>query len=502
MAKKTFGDFLKMLTVKGLVVESNLMKAGENQVEYISYNSKNIKPGTMFVAKGRKFHTEYLQEAFDNGAFCYVAETVIDNTKPYIVINDMREALTDIGSFFWDEIWNEKLQMVGITGTKGKSTTATFVKAIIDDYCAKNGLPEAGFCSGIYNFDGKEKVLARKMTTPETLELHEILASCAESGLKYHVMETSSQALKYKRTQALKYKVGAFITFGRDHIHEWEHPTIEDYFASKLIIFQQSEIGCVNLELDEPYRSQVLEAAKKGCKKVYTYGRVEGADYYGYDVVSTPKKLSFKLKCEGKVEDIEVAIGGFYNTVNALCAISIARALDIPFENVKAGLAHAHVAGRMEVFEFKDKDVEAVVDAAHNTLSGETFMTNIRQLYPDRKIMMVFGASGDKAFNRRKDLGTIANKYASKVILTEHDPATEKVADICAQIAEWIDDEKIYGVIENRKEAILKACEIIEPGWVLIVMGNGPDAYQKRGTILYEEMTDAEIVQSYIEAHQ
>ena len=203
--KKSLLDFLELLKNNNLIVEYDIPEDILNRnVDYISYNSIDVIEGTLFICKGLNFREQYLDDAIEKGAFCYIAEKVIKEDFPYILVKDMRNVISDIGSLFYDEIWNDKLQMIGITGTKGKSTTATFVKAIMDEYCASIGEKPIGFLSGIYTYDGENKVKAKKMTTPETLQLHSHLAKCVENKLKFLVMETSSQALKYDSTKALK----------------------------------------------------------------------------------------------------------------------------------------------------------------------------------------------------------------------------------------------------------------------------------------------------------
>ncbi len=512
---KTLDKYLEMLKTEELLVSDNSSSADFSiEIKGLSYNSKHVSEGTLFVCKGMNFREAYLREALASGAVSYVCEEgsllaqaepleAADGTEiPRIVINDMREAMTRLGSMYYDNIWNDKLTMIGITGTKGKSTTATFVKAIMDDYYLSKGEPDIGFLSGIYNYDGSEKKSSEKMTTLETLELHEHLANTVDNGLKCLVMETSSQAIKYKRTEALHYKVCGFLNISEDHISDREHPTFEDYFETKLRIFRQSDIACINYEIPEELFRQVETEANKYSEKVITFGQKEGADYYGYDVVSTPSELNFKLACEGETHDIMVSIGGYYNASNALAAIAMTRALGVPFENIKAGLAHAKVAGRMELYHMTNKNVDVIVDYAHNRVSYETLFENIGKLYPGRKRLLVFGVHGNKAYNRRKDLGEMAQKYADKVVLTEQDIGTDDLHQIWHDIRDFLHDEKVDSEIENRKEAILHACEIVPDGWVMAICGNGADRFQKRGLVCEPEPTDGEIVQSYIDSHK
>ncbi len=502
MKKKSLSDFLNILENKGLVKDYYISDVCHKNVGYISYNSMDVREDTLFICKGLNFRNEYLKDAIEKGAFCYIAEKEIIKEFPHIIVNDMRKTLSEVGALFYDSIWNDALTMIGITGTKGKSTTATFVKAIMDDYCTSRGQKEIGFISGIYNYDGEKKVKAKKMTTPETLQLHNLLASCSNNGCRYLVMETSSQALKYGRTDALKYKVGCFLNISEDHISDREHPDIEDYFVSKLKIFSQCDTACINLETDEKYLTRVMEEAKKHCLHVITFGRCEQADYYGYDVISTPGSIRFKVRHKEGTEDINVSIGGYYNASNALAAIAITRTLGVPFENIKRGLSNVKVAGRMELYHMENKDVDVIVDYAHNKISYQTLFENVKKLYPERKIMLVFGCHGNKAYNRRKDLGEMADKYADKIVLTEQDPGTESVTDICNQIKEYIAADKPVTTIVDRGEAIAYACDKVEDGWVMVIAGNGADGYQKRGLTYVELPTDGERVQEYINNHE
>lgn len=506
MKIKGINEYISVLESNGIIACTDLAGTdGTAPVRYISYNSMDVEEGTLFICKGANFRPQYLDDAIEKGAFCYVAENEIKKDFPHIIVSDMRKAMSEIGRLYYDAIWNDKLQMVGLTGTKGKSTTATFIKSIIDDYCADKGEKEAGFISGIYNYNGDRKVKAKKMTTPETLQLHKLLAQCAQNGCRYLVMETSSQALKYERTEALDYSVAVFLNISEDHISDREHPDIEDYFQSKLKIFDQCRTGCVNLDTDPRYLDRVLERARARCSKVITFttreSMKEKADLYGYDISSTPSTVEFRLKYGQETEKIKVSIGGSYNASNALAAIAAALALDIPMEYIRSGLAHVKVAGRMELYHMNHKDVDVIVDYAHNKLSYMTLFENIRKLYPDRKILLVFGCHGDKAYNRRKDLGQLANIYADKIILTEQDPGTESVADICDQVRRYIDDDKLLAVITDRGEAIAQACRVIEDGWVMVIAGNGADGYQKRGLSYVELPTDGERVQEYISKH-
>ncbi len=497
-----------MLENKGLIFsESSPLFESDPLIKYISYDSKDVRDGTLFICKGLNFKPEYLTEAITGGAVACMTEkdSVIAKGEapeiPMLVTEDMRTAMSEAGAMLYDGIWNSRLNMVGITGTKGKSTTATFVKAIMDEYLAEHGKKDMGFLSGIYNYDGKTKKSSEKMTTLETLELQKHLASCAKNGLEYLVMETSSQALKYKRTESLRYSVCCFLNIAEDHISDREHPTFEDYFESKLKIFGQSTVACVNNEIEPELYDRIMAEAESSCRSVVTFGRNEGADYMGCDVKSTLSELSFRLKYPGGEEEIKVSIGGYFNASNALAAIAVTSSLGATMEHIKRGLSKVRVEGRMELYHLPNKDVDVIVDYAHNRVSYETLFENIGKLCPNRKKLIVFGVHGNKAYNRRKDLGEMAQKYADKVILTEQDIGTDDLKKIWDDILDFLDEAKVAAKISNRAEAINRGLEAVEDGWVMVIAGNGADRFQKRGLICIPELMDGELVQEYIKRH-
>lgn len=511
---KTLDEYKKMLESEGLLVSDSSGSCDFSVlIRGLTYNSKKAAPNSLFICKGLNFREEYLMEAVERGAIAYVCEegSLLSEGEPVkkdgaavprIVVRDMRLVLTKLGSMFYDDIWNEKLMLIGITGTKGKSTTACFVKAIMDEYYKAKGEPGIGFLSGIYTFDGREPETARKITTPETLELQEHLVRCCDNGLKGLVMETSSQALKYRRTDALKYKVCAFLNIAEDHISEREHPTFEDYFESKLKIFSQSEMAAINADIDGEHFAQVKAESEKHCAKVVTFGEKAGADYYGYNAHSTPAELSFSLDCEGETHEIKVSVGGYFNVSNALAAIAMTRSVGVPFDIIREGLAHASVPGRMELHHLEDKNVDVIVDYAHNKVSYEALFNNVNELYPGRKKMLVVAVVGNKAFNRRRELGEVAQKYVDKVVLTEQDIGTDDIHQIWRDIRQFLHDDKVQAEIPIRREAVYYACENVPDGWVLILAGNGAERFQKRGLVCVPEPTDGEVVEKYIEDHR
>ncbi len=490
--------YYQLLEKQNLVAESYLEKAQqENKIEYISYNSMDIKKGTLFVCKGSHFNEKYLVSALEQGAVCYISEEKYqtgDKVIPYIIVKDIRKAMAFIADFYYNQIWRD-LSVIGITGTKGKSTTTYFMKHIIDDYMESLKKPLCAVVSGIDNFDGIINEESH-LTTPEAMELHKHFYHAVKSGMEYLSMEVSSQALKYDRTMGIHFAVGCFLNIGEDHISDVEHSSYEDYLLAKLRIFSQCEKACVNLETDDVDR--ILEASK-ACPHVVTFGQVETADVYGYDVLKSEDRITFQVRTKNGVTQYEIGMAGLFNVQNALAAIAMCQCLDIPQKHVVAGLKRAQVSGRMEVYTNKSKTIYAIVDYAHNKMSFETLFQSTLKEYPGKKITIVFGCPGKKALGRRRELGEIAGKYANQVYITEEDAGEEPVLKISNEIAEHVAKQGCsYEIIEDREEAIRRAILSADKNTVVLLTGKGRETRQKRGTQYIDTPSDVDYVQKYL----
>lgn len=454
--RHTLKDYLNILEDLGVVTDCDL-KENDTPVENLTFDSKEVSEGTLFICKGVHFKEEYLAEAADKGAFAYVSEKKYDGSgMPYIIVNDMRTAMAALADQFFNQTWKD-ICMIGLTGTKGKSTTTYFLKAVLDDYSEAKGQPETAMLSSIDTYDGKQRFESH-LTTPEAVVLHGHIHNAVNSGIKFMTMEVSSQALKYKRTHGIKYNVGCFLNLGEDHISPIEHPSFEDYAQSKLILFDQSRICIVNADSD--YSDKVIERAKKSdvTEKIITFGTDPSADIYGYDLKPDRNGITFKAGYNGKDEEFRIGLTGMFNVSNALATIAIAVSQDIPVEYIKSGLERARVSGRMEVFSNDSGDITVIVDYAHNVMSMQALFDSCMEEYPDDNITIVFGCPGTKAIRRRKELGEIAGKYASMCYLTEEDPGEEEVHKISEEIAVHVAEQGgSYEIIDDREEAIKKA---------------------------------------------
>lgn len=489
--------YIEKLSEAGLIKEKNILKTKE--IEYISYNSQDIKQNTLFICKGVHFKTEYLKSAFELGAVCYIAEEKFANFESdYILVNDIRRAMGIIVNIYYDNIW-KKVKLAGITGTKGKSTTAYFVKYILDEYEKEHNKPQSGIISSINTYDGIESFESH-LTTPEPLDLHRHFKNAADSGLEFVTMEVSSQALKYDRVYGVTFDVGCYLNIGEDHISDIEHPDFEDYFHSKLMLFAQTKTACVSL--DTLRVEEVLKAAEKSERIITFSTENSSADIYAYNIKKVGNDTSFMVHTKDFDSEFILTIPGLFNVQNALAAIAICTALGIPEHYMYVGLMKARSSGRMEIYQNTDNSVIVIVDYAHNKLSFENLYNSVLKEFPGRKIYTVFGCPGYKAYQRRHDLGELSGKYSDKVYITEEDPGEEPLNDICREIAKHVEAAGgEYEIIEDRGEAIRRAIFNSDGKSVVLVTGKGNETRQKRGTEYIPCMTDVEYTLKYLKEY-
>lgn len=488
-------EYIEFLDEKNLVIDYHLEEGlPEIKIKNISYNSKDDMSSGIFICKGAHFKQEYLKEALDRGAVCYISESKYDVglKHSFIIVKDIRESMAVLALKFYDKVW-EKLELIGITGTKGKSTTTFFVKRILDEFAKAQGGKESAVLSSIENYDGIIREESH-LTTSETLELHRHFYNAVNSEIKFLTMEVSSQALKYKRTMGITFDVGAFLNIGIDHISDVEHEDFEDYFESKLKLIGQSKTVCINRDIEE--FDKVLELSK-GAEKTVTFGFEKDADIMAYNVVYSDTGITFMASSDTFDEEFEIGIPGYFNVENALCAIAVCSSLNIPLEYIKKGLAEAKVSGRMEPFSGKNslgKEVNVLVDYAHNKLSFEALFESVKKQYGNKKITIIFGCPGKKAQGRRSELGSIAGIYADRVILTEEDPGEEDVYEICSEIAKYVGKKALCNIQTDRKKAIIDAIESAGNGDVILITGKGRETRQKRGMEYVSCQSDVDIV--------
>lgn len=482
------GEYYQLLLKNGLLADAAPLSADLTRpVEAVTCDSRSAVPGSLFVCKGAAFRPDYLSQALSKGAVAYVSETPYNVPAPCIRVTDIRAAMGVLADAAWGHP-SGKLSVVGITGTKGKTTTAYFIKSILDAWRGEEGLPPVGLLSTIVTDDGLQRKPAT-LTTPEPLDLQRHLWNAADAGCGYVVMECSSQALKYGRMTGVDLAVAAFLNIGEDHISPREHPTAEDYFQSKLKIFDHAKAAVVNLDSDR--FGEILDAARR-CGRIGTYSL-----RYAHDLVRTGEGMAFTLRMGQTEGPFTLPMTGAFNISNALCAVSVSALLGVPVWAIRQGLAGARVPGRMETYSAKGKTV--IVDYAHNGMALSALLRSVKADYPGSPVTVVFGCTGDKGLDRREGMGKAAGQYADAIILTEDDPGSEEVEAICAQIGVHIAPfGKSYTVIPDREEAIRTAIRTAPENAVVVLAGKGSEMTQKRAKGPEPYATDGLLAQKYL----
>lgn len=500
MGYDTLGRYAELLKRERQLITSCLGNKNEIEVRQLSCDSKKVEPGTLFICKGAAFKAEYLQEALKQGACGYVSEQEydVDGEVPHIIVKSMRKVMPLLAKAFCEDA-DEYLKLVGVTGTKGKTTTSYYVKAILDEYLKVQQGQPSGLISSIETYDGKS-VEESMLTTPEPLDLFKHLKNAKDTDIEYVTMEVSSQGLKYHRVRKLQFEVGVFLNIAEDHISPIEHENFEDYFSAKLSIFKQTKTACVNM--DSEHAARILKAARLA-ERIVTFGTKGNPDILGYNIRTKRGHLCFSVRCKEFRGDFILAMRGRFNIENALAAIAVAYTLGIPKEYMVLGLAKAKVDGRMEQYESSDGKVTAIVDFAHNKLSFEKLFDSVMLEYPKHKVTTIFGCPGNKAYNRRKELGLLAGLYSGKLYLVPDDPGTERPEAIAAEIGEYAETVGCpYEYMEDRGAAIMQAIEAVDEKTIILVLGKGNERRQKYGKEIYKCPSDGEYVQEGLKKYE
>ena len=484
----TLKEYVAFLREQGLLKDERLRPGdGERTVALFSCDSREELKDALFLCKGAHFKEEYLHKAVAAGAFAYVAERDMGADASMLLVTDIRRAMTVLADFHYDRPWRE-LALIGITGTKGKSSTTYYMKSILDAWMEDVGGPESGVISSIDTYDGVERFESH-LTTPEPMDLQRHFRRAADAGLRQLTMEVSSQALKYGRVDGIRFTVGCFLNIGRDHISAIEHPDEEDYFQSKLLLFPLCGTACVNL--DSARADEVLAAAQSAGRVLTFSERDPAADVYADQVEKEGNGIRFRVRTPGYTRVLRLTMPGLFNVENALAAVTVCHALGVPETAVARGLERARVPGRREVYTSEDGKLTVIVDYAHNRLSFERLFRSVAEEYPGAPVSIVFGCPGCKAQERRRDLPEVSSQYACRTYLTEEDCGEEPVEQICQEMAEYMSAP--YFIIPDRGEAIFTAVRAMweEPG-VLLITGKGAETRQKRGLLYIPCPSDVE----------
>lgn len=444
----------------------------DHDFTYLSYNSADVQENTFFICKGVTFKEQYLKDALSKGARAYLAQSKYEGVDaPFVQVTDIRKAMSLVAMLFYGQAWKD-MKVVGMTGTKGKTTTTYFVKNILDQYCGKR----SGVLSTVEVYTGVEDHDAH-LTTPESIDLQKHFAQCKQSDIPYLTMEVSSQAYKMDRVYGMEFDVGMFLNVGVDHVGPMEHESEEDYRNCKLQLMKHCKHAVINKNSD--HFDEIYATAKAHAQTVTTYGTDASADYWVSDIQKEEIGFSFTIHGkDGYEKRLKISMAGRFNVENALAAVCAVKALGVDDKSIEEGLFHSQVKGRMNLFE--KNGVTVIVDYAHNYLSFSKLYESLKADYPGRRIVVVVGAPGGKNFHRRREIGQLSGQNADYMYLTAEDPGFEDVGEICKEIASYLEPYGTpYEIIEDRTAAVEKSILQAQKGDVVILAAKGEEVYQK-----------------------
>ena len=462
-----------LIGLEGLKVKGDLDK----EILGIDSNSRNIKDGFVFVAiKGFSVDGhDFIKEAIKNGATAVVIEEGFDlksiefpENVTIILAKDTREFLAISASNYYNNP-SSKFKLIGITGTKGKTTTTFMIKEILEKAGKKVGL-----IGTIAIYINGQKLKDSDRTTPESLELQQLFAKMVDEGVEYVVMEVSSQSLKLHRVDGCEFDYVAFTNFSEDHISEKEHPDIKDYFESKMKLFKMCKKGFVNI--DDLQGSKI--PAMFPDNEITKYGIDNYGDFLAKDITITNSYVDFRAKLTDRNDRVKVDIPGRFTVYNALLAIAICKQIGIDAEVIKNALLKVKVPGRSEMVDNK-LEIPIMIDYAHSPESLQNILKAVKS-YTRGRVISVFGCGGDRDSHKRPIMGEISGKIADYTIITSDNPRTEEPKSIVEQIEEGIKKTKgKYEVIVERKEAIKKAIKMASKADIVVLAGKGHETYQE-----------------------
>lgn len=462
----------------------------ETAIEDIAYDSRKVKPGTLFVAiKGFKSDGhDYIKQAISNGACAVIVEEVREEIEiPYIKVKNSRNALALVSKAFFDDPAS-KMKLIGVTGTNGKTTVTYLIKSILE-VCGK----KVGLIGTNQNMIGS-LVLPSERTTPESYELQKIFSDMVKAEVEYVVMEVSSHSLDLSRVEGCNFEVGVFTNLTQDHLDF--HITMENYLNAKTKLFNQSKVGIINT--DDKNSGHIL---KNGSCKMVTFGIKSKADVTAKDLEISEKGVKFSVNINRINEVIYLRIPGLFSVYNALGSIAACMALGIDLQDIKAGLLSAKgVPGRAQLVR-TNKDFTIIIDYAHTPDGLQNIIAAVRG-FSRGKVITVFGCGGDRDKTKRPIMGKIAAELSDISIITSDNPRTEEPSSIIEDILKGIEGiECQYRVVENRLKAIEYAIEIAEKNDIIILAGKGHETYQEIHGIKYD-FNEEEIVLSLLSSEE
>ena len=443
------------------------------EISTLVYDSRKVQKDSVFVCISgsvRDAH-EFIPDVVKNGAAAVIVEKDVTPVEgvTYIKVEDTRLALAYMSAAYFDYP-AKKIKTIGITGTKGKTTTTYMVKSILESAGIKTGL-----IGTIESICGDKHTPAAN-TTPESYMVQKLFAEMADEGMDAVVMEVSSQALKLHRVSGFTFDIGVFTNLEPDHIGENEHKDFEEYMHCKSLLFRQCRLGIFNGD------DEHLEGIMKGhtCEvETFGYKSINNLVAENVELKKEHGALGVKYHVSGLLDfDVEVNVPGKFSVYNSLTAIAICHHFNVAKEAIKEALCHVSVKGRIEIVPVT-KRYTIMIDYAHNAMALESLLTTLKEYEPGR-LVCLFGCGGNRAKSRRYEMGEVSSRLADLTVVTSDNPRNEEPMDIINDILVGVSKaDGRYVTIPDRKEAIRYCMENAQAGDIIVLAGKGHEDYQE-----------------------
>jgi UDP-N-acetylmuramoyl-L-alanyl-D-glutamate--2,6-diaminopimelate ligase len=488
---------MQLKTLLAAIPVREIIGPSDRAVESIAYDSRRVQRNGLFVAmRGEKSDGhDFIGQAIEKGASVIVAEREEKHSRATcVVVENTRPVLADIAVTFYG-FPARKLKMAAVTGTNGKTTTTFLIKHI----CEKAGL-RCGLL-GTVRYEIGERVLPAARTTPESLDLQELLAQIANAGCRAAALEVSSHALAQERTRGIEWDVAVFTNLTQDHLDF--HGTMENYFASKARLFEQlsqqqkkrKPVAIVNI--DDRYGERLFRKIGKNTS-VVTFGMGARADFRASNYRMEFGGTSYQLDARGKSYLVRVPLIGRFNVANSMAALAAANALGIGLREAVLSLGKSpQVPGRLEMVPAK-RQFRVFVDYAHTPDALLNVLKTLRELDP-RRLIVVFGCGGDRDKQKRPLMGEVVDRHADHAIITSDNPRKENPDEIIAEIEKGFRSDH-FEKIPDRAQAITRAIELAQPRDIVLIAGKGHENYQEFAdhTVPFE---DIQVARRALENH-
>ncbi|QKO30902.1 UDP-N-acetylmuramoyl-L-alanyl-D-glutamate--2,6-diaminopimelate ligase [Caproicibacterium lactatifermentans] len=468
------------MTIKELLEDMPCKVTGpvDTPVTGIVYDSRMVKPGCVFVCLvGSKTDSHvYAAQAAEGGAAAVVTQHDIAPVScTEIRVEDTRKALALL-SAAWFGHPAEKLKVIGVTGTKGKTTSTYMIHSILE---------AAGITTGIIGTIGTvigSQLIKTNNTTPESYDIQKFMRMMVDAGCRACVLEASSIGLRDHRVDGFTFDIGLFTNFSEDHIGGLEHKDMAEYMACKAMLFQKCRLGVINID-DENWKG--ITAGHTCELTSYGFGSEAKLHAENPELVSQPGYLGIAFDLCGSMQGrVRIDISGKFNVYNALGAVAVCQQFGVALDNVRKGLDTVKVKGRVEPVEVPG-GYTLLIDYAHNAVSMENILTTLREYHPNRLICM-FGAGGNRPKLRRYEMGEVSGKLADLSVITADNSRYEDVMDILADIEVGLKKTTgKYIVVPDRKQAIKYCIDNAQKGDVVVLAGKGHEDYQEIKGVKY-----------------